>query len=323
MPKRVWVTWENQRRNRTLSKALGAQLLQFDLKRHRIIRYPMSFLLTLSAFIRLQPAFIFAQNPSLVLASLAVSYGRLFNIPVIIDAHNAGVFPFNNRRWANKLAAHLFKHATFTIVTNKYLADYVREKSGNPAILPDPLPEFDPPPSRRTLKGDANILFICSWADDEPYGEVIKAAELLGKTAYVYITGNSRGREKACARTLPGNVILTGYLQEKEYIEMLYSCNAIVDLTTRKDCLVCGAYEAVAAEKPLIISDNEVSRQYFSRGVLYTNNTCADIAEQIKKALTNRNDLTEEIRILKGQMKTAWEHQRQAFEKKLQNIRTS
>ena len=323
MSRRIWITWENQRRNHTLSRVLGAKLFQFDLKLNRFERYPVALFKTLVTFIKEQPALIFVQNPSLVLSLFAVNYGRLFNIHVIIDAHNAGVYPFNGTKsWANRLAVHLFRLATFTIVTNNALAEHVKKNGGKPVVLPDPIPEFEYKGEKRVLKGNFNVLFICSWADDEPYIEVIKAANLLDKKTYIYITGNSKGKEKEFGDKLPVNVILTGYLKEEDYVEMLYSCDAVMDLTIRENCLICGAYEAVAMEKPLIISDTKVLREYFLMGAFYTNNTYTDIASKINMAVVEKERMKKEIKILKAKLISEWNREKGIFEELLQGATT-
>lgn len=319
MSMRIWITWENQRRNHTLSSALGAKLFQFDLKLNKFVRYPVVLLKTLITFIRERPNLILVQNPSLVLSFFAVNYGRLFNTPVIVDAHNAGVYPFNGtKRWANRLAVHLFRLATFTIVTNNALAEYVESKDGRSVVLQDPIPEFKCPTQKKDLKGRFNVLFICSWASDEPYIEVIKAAELLDKTTYIYITGNSKGKEKEFGDKLPENVILTGYICEEDYIGMLYSSDVVMDLTTREDCLLCGAYEAVAMEKPIIISDTKALKEYFSIGAFYTNNTYTDIANKINIAVVEIERMKREINILKTKLISEWNKKRKVFEELLQ-----
>jgi len=320
-PKRIWVTWENQMRNHTLSRALGAKLFQFDIKLNRSIRYPIALLKTLLTFIKERPNLIFVQNPSLVLSFFAVNYGRFVKIPIVVDAHNAGIHPFNGTKWwANSLANYLFRFATFTIVTNDTLAEYVSERGGNPFVLEDPIPEFEYQASKRDLKGKFKFLFICSWASDEPYTEVIKAANLLDKHIYIYITGKTKGRERMLKGILPENVILTGYLSEKDFIQMLFSVDVVIDLTTRKDCLVCGAYEAVAMGKPLITSDTEVLRSYFYKGALYTNNECTDLNNQINMAILKKNSLTQGIKDLKSELTIKWNARKNTFEELLLGI---
>jgi glycosyltransferase involved in cell wall biosynthesis len=262
---------------------------------------------TLSVFISEKPEIIFVQNPSIVLSFFSVTYGLLLRIPVIVDSHNAGIYPFNGKkRWANIVTQYLFRRAALTVVSNEYLAEYVRTKGGRSVAVPDPIPDIKPPTTKKIMNGTFNVMFICSWADDEPYVEVMQAAELLDKNIFIYITGNSKGKELQYGSSLPGNVVLTGYLKEEDYIEALYSCDAVLDLTTRDNCLVCGAYESVAAEKPLIVSNSKVLMEYFSKGVRYTDNTASDIAEQIIGAAFNKEKLQQKIKELKNDIIYSW-----------------
>lgn len=319
MRKRIWITWENQRRNRTLSSALGAKLFQFDIKMNRLMRYPVALLKTFLTFIEEKPGIIFAQNPSLVLALFAVSYGRVFGVPVVIDSHNAGLFPSNGRsRLMNGIALHVIKNATLTLVTNDGLRNYVEQRGGAAFVLPDPMPTFEAPVSDRKepLKGRHNVLFICSYASDEPYLEVVKAAGELKKDVVIYLTGNSKGRLGA----VPENVVLTGYLPEKDYIHLLHQVDVIIDLTTREDCLVCGAYEAVAAGKPAILSDTKALRDYFSKGALYVDNTSGDLVKKINDSIANLEKLKKETEELKAERIASWTKRRLLLEKRLKDL---
>jgi glycosyltransferase involved in cell wall biosynthesis len=98
------------------------------------------------------------------------------------------------------------------------------------------------------------------------------------------ITGRAKLSNEARQR-LPSNVQLTGYLSEEAYIAMLGSADAIVDLTTREDCLVCGAYEALALARPLVVSDTTALRGLLQRAALYTRNFSSDIAAAARLAL--------------------------------------
>ena len=130
----------------------------------------------------MRPKVIFAQNPSLILAVMAVIWGRIFGVAIVIDAHNAGIYPFEGRiRVFNFLARWIVSRTDITIVTNEVLAKQVSQWGGRPAVIPDPLPVLDTMTSRQK-KHEAEkpvIFYICTWADDEPFLAVIEAARLI------------------------------------------------------------------------------------------------------------------------------------------------
>ena len=276
-PARIWVTWEKQRRNVTMSEAFGCTFFEFDLKLTGVTRYAAALAMTLWTFIRVRPSTIFVQNPSMVLSAFAVVYGRLFRVPVIVDTHNSGIEPLRRTTRETRVAKFVLRRAALTILTNQSLAEVVRKQVGAApiAIMPDPLPSLTRPSAMPALRGRQNVLFICTWAEDEPYLAVIEAARHLPSDTVVYITGKSEGKLPS-GTTLPPNVVLTGYVDEETYVGLLFACDVVLDLTTWEDCLLCGGYEAVSAERPVVLSGTAALRSFFNKGALYTDNTPAD-----------------------------------------------
>jgi hypothetical protein len=264
---------------------LGVELYQLEINAHRAIRYPGLLIKTLWLYIKENPKYIFSQNPSIILATFTVLYGLIFNKKVVVDAHNAGVYPFEGRSSiATTLTKFLFRKCYFTIVTNDSLKVYVESCGGRAFVLPDPFPEIAFS-NKIQLKGKYNFLLICTWAEDEPYEEAIEAFSQLNSDLVLYITGNSKGKEKNLSVKIPDNVILTGYISNEHFDNLLHSCDCVIDLTTREDCLVCGAYEAVSAEKPLILSDTATLRDYFKSSALYTLNKSTSLVECVQSMI--------------------------------------
>ncbi|MCK5394846.1 MAG: hypothetical protein KAJ32_02590 [Gammaproteobacteria bacterium] len=318
--KYLWVTWEVQRRNRSLSTELSATLVEIISDKHRLFRYLTSVYKTLSSIKHHKPEILFVQNPSIVLAFTTVIYHKLTKLPVVIDAHNSGIYPSaKDRSILNSLARFIIKNTPLTIVTNDNLANYVASAGGRAAVLPDPLPEIMDNYTRKKLKGDFNVLFICSWADDEPYQNVIEAAHLLSDNICIYITGKHKSNEASIQR-LPDNVILTGYLSEADFNSMLFSCDLILDLTTRDDCLVCGAYESLATNRPMILSETIALKNYFKDSAIYTDNTTQDIAKKIKFSLSRLSQLEARTIDVKEEITCNWQHMFTQFRKGLERL---
>src|SRR5690606_35019466 len=144
---------------------------------------------TLGLIIRKKVEILFVQNPSIVLSLLAVCLKPFLSLNVIIDAHNSGIFPLEGKyRALNYLARFIARRANFFIVSNTYLAEIVREWGAKPLVIPDPIPSLHSIGST-TSPLHPYILFICTWASDEPYREVIAAAAMLNSRTDIYITG--------------------------------------------------------------------------------------------------------------------------------------
>jgi glycosyltransferase involved in cell wall biosynthesis len=304
----VWLTWERQRRNAGLSGALGAQLLELDLRGGRLRRYARLIPRTWRLLREHRPRLVIVQNPSLVLTVEALLFGALARIPVVVDAHNAGIRPLDGKsRLFGMLAAALVRRSTLTIVTNEVLATVVRGWKGRAFVLPDAIPNLPGgrPYSRRS--GHALVLAVGSFARDEPYEAVIEAARLLGPNVTIHMTGNPKGQLDRLLAMAPVNVRFTGFLPEEDYVGLLRASDIVLDLTTRDDCLVCGAYEAVAVGKAMVLSDTAVNRAYFSVGAMYTGSSAQAIAETIRDAVAARVRLEAEVRVLREHLVADWE----------------
>ncbi|MFO1368196.1 MAG: hypothetical protein U1F46_04300 [Marinagarivorans sp.] len=303
----LWISWENHTRNRSLSAHLNAHLVQLDYPHaRRVQRYALSLGKTLCLLWQWRNQVVIAQNPSIILSLLCVVLRPVLRYRLVIDAHNAGVFPKEGDSfWLQKIADLIIRNTAYTIVTNTGMAKIIEAKQGRPLVLPDPLPTLHAPAAKEPLAN--SVIFICSWAADEPFLEVFKAAEALPAITF-YVTGKSKGREQQYGKPLPANIKLTGYLPEPEYLSLLNACDLVLDLTTRDHCLVCGAYEAVSFNKPFVLSNNQATQDYFRIGGTYCDNTAASIARCIEQVLSNKTDYIQQVEQLHTLLLQEWQN---------------
>lgn len=313
-PPVLWVTWEHQVRNRTLSEHFGAELREIALDGQQgIRRYFGCIARTVPLLWRWRGKKVVVQNPSLVLALIATILKFPLRYTLIVDAHNAGIHPAEGRvRGLRAVANWVIKAADYTIVSNSGLAGEVVLKGGRALVIPDPLPQHlcERQEAARHAQGNevaatAFIVFVCSWAEDEPYREVIKAAEFMPNVRFA-VTGNSKGKDGAIGFKMPPNVTLTGYLPDLSYELLLMEADIIIDLTTREDCLVCGAYEAVALEKPFVLSNTRALRDYFRKGGVYVDNDAESIASGARIVLDDLSRYRTDVSHLKSALLVEW-----------------
>jgi glycosyltransferase involved in cell wall biosynthesis len=305
MVKKLWIAWEVQRRTTSLANELNAKLYQLDYDLPRVLRHPFCIFKTFQILINEKPEFLFVQNPSVFLALTAVLLKkiRLANFRLIVDTHT---FTLGKLSWAfvRPLTKLVVKNADVNIVTNKGMKSLVSSFGANALVLPDKIPTL-------TKKGtfpvkNPAVLFISTFSKDEPIEEIIPVAKLL-PLVYFYVTGNFNKISEKKRAKFPQNVIFTGFLSDKDYFNLLYSVDVIMDLTTAENCMVCGAYEALAVGKPLITSSTAVLKSYFNKGTVHVTSRPESIAEGILFALTNKNKLTNEIKELKTQRTKEWQ----------------
>jgi len=280
----AFLTWCSHRRTTGLASALGVELVELLSERRGAARYGELMTRTVRLLRARSFRVIVAQNPSLVLTALLACMRSLWGFRLVVDAHNEAVTPFvHDAAWVRAMSRWLLRRACLTIVTNEELAERVRQQNGKPFVLPDPLPVT--PPDLPTASGHPPyVVVVCTYAPDEPLAEIFAAARALPEVQF-RVTGNPWRCAPALLASRPANVEPTGFLHEHSYWALLAASQAVLDLTGMPDCLVCGAYEALAVGVPMILSDNPAGRRLFGQVAVFTDTTPAGIATAIKAAL--------------------------------------
>ncbi|MGI6388540.1 MAG: glycosyltransferase [Desulfomonilia bacterium] len=309
MRNNIWIAWERQRRTLEMSDALKTRLYIISSKSSAFFRYLVSSTKTLFILCKEKPRVLIVQNPSMILAVLSCLLRPLFKYRLIVDRHSNFLLGKTQYTFIDKvfllLSDFSIKKADLTIVTNENLRKLVETKGGRGLVLPDRLPT-PRVAFKHNLKRSNIVTFICTYASDEPYKEVIMAASFLDKDIKIYITGNSRKADPEVFEGLSENVVVTGFISDEEYDELLQKSDIIMDFTKLENCMVCGAYEAVAMGKPLITSNTHVLRDYFTHGVLHIDHSPESICKAINQVYDNYNEYLDGIQHLKDNIEKNW-----------------
>lgn len=309
----IWIAWEKQRRTTELARALGAPLYRYLFQ----APYPLRVLVVLAqTLIRLclsRPRVLIVQNPSIVLAAFACAVRRTFGMKVVVDRHsNFKLSTLESRQMRYRIFHALSRYSTraasWTIVTNDYLRELVEGWGGRAVVLRDKIPELGlttPQP----LGPGWHIVYICSFGSDEPIDVVIGAAQLLGNDATIHVTGDSARARAGVIDSAPENVKFTGFLTDDAYLSLLGSCDVVLTLTTQDHTIQCGAYEAVAAVKPLVFADHPEMTAYFYKGSVTTRIAPEPLAEALSVAWRDRDRLTRESADLRLELDRSWQRQ--------------
>jgi glycosyltransferase involved in cell wall biosynthesis len=237
---------------------------------------------------------VFAPNPSVGLAYLLLILRALFGYTLVVDAHYAGIVaPRGNAlfQWA---LDHCNRRADLVIVTNEQHRKRVEALGGRALVCEDPLPEIHH--YAATAKEESkHVLFICSFDVDEPYSDVFEAAAILREEGYIiWVSGDFR--KAGVNPTDWPSVQFMGYAPEPEFYQRLAASQIVVDLTAQDNCLVCGAYEAMVLEKPLVTSRTPALQHYFTAGTVFVDHEPQSIAQGIRLAFERKEELRLRIR---------------------------
>jgi|SRR5687767_12202815 len=313
----VFFVWNSHGiRADTMSKHLGACLYFLYTSR---IRHPTLFIKTLNILRKEKPKIIICQSPPINCALIALLYRFLFaklEPKIIVDAHR-GSFqaPWSRIKFMTRF---VMTRADLTIVEDTEVQDLVFSTySIKPIILEDPIPVFDQVVFNTDLfnrklrnnKHDPkflNVAVINPFTWDSPLQEILDAASKLRYEANFYLTGDfSKASTNLPERS--ENVVVTGFLPRIEYESLLKYVDVVIDLTLDAGRMQAGGYEAIAAGKPLIVSDNPPLRRYFNKGTVHTGNSEKEIIEAIREAREKKAQLEKEMLELSSEKQKEWQ----------------
>ena len=298
----IWVTWASQPRNCSMARELGVPMHKFEFRRGRAGRWLRASAATIRLLWKTRPSVVFAPDPSLVLTYLLLLCRPFFRYRFVSDAHYGGVVDVRGSRLVQGLLDFANRHVDLVIVTNPRHADRVRLNGGISFVCPDPLPQFAgaPAPPGGMNGAEKTVLFIGSYDADEPYREVFAAADILAERGFRVFASGRYSRVGISPASIP-NAVLLGFVGRATYEAYLHNVDVVLDLTRWQDCLVCGAYEAMAAGKPCVLSRTTALTELFTHGTVFCSHDPMDIADAVVAAYVQRAALKVQIE--------SWVHQ--------------
>ena len=156
------------------------------------------------------------------------------------------------------------------------------------------------------VESDFNLVFINTFASDEPLEAVLEAASQL-PDVHFYITGDTNRKPASFFANLPPNVTFTGFLPDGQYVGLLRAAQAVMALTTRDHTLQCGGFEAMSLGKPLITSDWPYLLELFARGTVYVPNSADGIRDGIVRMRKRYKDLGREMVVFREDSGREWD----------------
>jgi glycosyltransferase involved in cell wall biosynthesis len=261
-PSSTFIAWApGDSRPKSISAALGGEQRTFyDLGIVRKwlvpLRYVVSSVRTMAYLARRRPRSLIVQAPPVPAAFIAWLYARLAKVPVVIDSHPAsfGLSGAFIDRGMLPLLGWLAPRVDGCIVTVDDLGRLVEGWGGTPLVLHEAPPPWPDVTVERPEGKPRRVLFISTFAPDEPLDEVIEAARRMPDVT-VAVTGDIRRLPARQREAAPANVEWTGWLSGDDYVRALAGADAIVSLTDRSQSVPRSAYEAVYAGRPLVTSD--------------------------------------------------------------------
>jgi glycosyltransferase involved in cell wall biosynthesis len=302
----VWARYH--RRSELLARHLGASIhFICHGKRGRLsqvfVRYLVQTWQTWQTLCREKPDIIFIQNPPIFAVLIIAVYAKFHDVQYAIDSHTAA---FISLRWNWSAGLHrwLSSRAQVTIVHNTSQEKIVDRWGCRYCVLDDPVEDFVDV-EHFSFDGQFNVVVVSSFDADEPLDIVFDAAAGLANITF-YVTGDYSRIAPTLLKKKPDNCLLTGYISNRQYAGLLQGADVIIDLVSNGETLLCGAFEAVSAGTPLIVSDWPVLRECFPMGTVYVPNTVEGVRAGVHQALREQVQLHQEILLLREQHQVEW-----------------
>lgn len=254
----------------------------------------------------MNPEIVFVQHPPIHAVTAVADYARSHGTGFVIDAHSGAFLGQGFLRGAYRQRfAGLGRRALLTLVHNEDLIPHAEKLGLKYLVIEMAVPE-NPTTELAQLRHPA-VVVVCGYGQDEPLAELLGAARLL-PDLNLYLTG-AKGEMIAHRVPLRPNVFATGFLDELDYWRLLNAGDVVVVLTRREATILSGAYEGLAAGKPLVLSKTRTLARAFPGGAVLVENDPESLAAGIREALQNGPVLARAGAELRADKAQVWKRQ--------------
>lgn len=277
-------------RARDMARVLGGEpLLVYPMggqgAARKLARYAISMPVTFFTVLRRRPRAVVAQNPPMFCAFAAFLGAKVLRVPFVLDSHPGG-FGLQGDTLSLRLQPLLrwmVPRAQATLVTEATLHAKVEGWGGAGIVFHEAPPTWSIPPRATKPTGPLTVFYVGTFQRDEPTPIVFEAATQLPDVQFV-VTGDTALADPALLRAAPANVTFCGWLHPAEYIAALEAADIVLVLTTEPTSVARSGYDAVWANRPLVISDTEAARDAFPFAT-FTENDGAALAEALSTTI--------------------------------------
>ncbi len=252
-----------------------------------VMRYLASIRESFSVIRREKPDIVVVHNLPAFLLITAMAARVVNRHQIVLDFHSGAL---TNPVWSKFLPLYrrAIRAAPFTLAHNPYDGRTIAQMGGRPChmiCLPRDIPGHAPQPARQP----AQIMIVCSFAEDEPIKIMFDAAKACPDLQFG-MTGNfaKRGLSPADA---PDNVTLWGFMDRSDYFREMAQSMAVVTLSDRPDIMQMAIHEAVSLGVPVITNRSDTTQPVLEKAGVFCDLTSDSLAVAIRQAIAEQNSL--------------------------------
>ncbi len=166
-----------------------------------------------------------------------------------------------------------------------------------------------PEPDAAAEAGDPPFVLVpCSFNADEhaPIPAVLGAARLMPDIRFKITGRRYKAEALGFTRDAPANVEFTDYLTIEGFEQLLAGASVVLGVTSRTNCQLSVANEALGAHSALVLSDTGILRKMFGEAALFARNTPEELAAALREAIDHRVELEARSEALKLRRQASW-----------------
>jgi len=250
--------------------------------------YIQGFYDTFLKYLKERPSTLILQLPQGPLLLEGVLLKKNFNCKIVADVHTGFVYGHTLKGLIiNKHFNKLLNYVDLVIVHNNEILHML-----HPSIIAKTEVVYDPwmflHSTEQPSSNDKYLVFPASFSPDEPLLEVLSAVNEYKKIKVV-ITGNYY-RNPSLLRFSSSHVEFTGFLNRQDYEKLLVNSSGVITGTKDEYTLMMSAWEAVAFQKPLILSEPKTLRNMFDDYAFFYNwKSRESILNALSEVFSERN----------------------------------
>ncbi len=272
----VFVAWSRlSRRTRDLAEVLGLSLFFVP----DGPPYLRAWIETKRYLEKTLPCIVLVQLPQGPLLYRVAKLSKKIGYRVLADTHTRFIYPDSiASKLLNSPFVRYLKDTELVIVHNPPVKQLLLRKlkglsEQKVLVVYDPLPkkpQYLKKPGIPQIDEEPFIAVPASWAPDEPLDVLVRGflRSAIKNDYRLVITGDPSRNRKLYKRIMQAlrdksdreRVIISGFLSEHEYAWLLSYTKAVIAITKREYTMLSAIWEAVAYNKPLIVSDTATLR---------------------------------------------------------------
>lgn len=202
----------------------------------------------------------------------------------------------------------MIPRVTACLVTGEQWCEYVTRLGGKAIVLHEsPISWNVVRPQRDYHPANERALFVCTFSRDEPVAEAILGAATVPQVEF-RVTGDPRRIPLEISAIDVPNVRFVGFLPFDRYREEVWAADMIVALTTEPTSAMRAAFEAVWAEKRLVLSDSPLLRSLFPHAT-FVDNSALGIADGLRSVPPLTSDVKTVLQEARDAQMARWDCQ--------------